>query len=577
MKQLITTLLMLMALTMVFAQANTLFFSEYIEGTSNNKAIEIFNGTGSAVDLSGYSVRLGSNGNSWGNTLNMEGTLENNSVYVIANAGADPAILNIADVTHTVTYYNGNDALGLFQGDNMIDAIGVYQEDPGSTWPVAGVDGATAEHTLIRKPNVIQGNTNWASSAGTNLDDSEWLVEAQNYFDNLGMHEFNPSGGDITASPTFDPPAGVYTSAINVTLASETPDATIRYTTNGSEPTESSTEYTAPIAVSTTTTIKAKAWADGLDPSYTATAVYTFPAVVSNLAQLRQQPADNTTVYIVTGPVVLTFKQSMRNQKFFQDGGAAILIDDNSGVISTNYEIGDAVEGLTGKLNLYYETLQFIPTEDPGAPISSGNQIQVPTVTISDLNGDIGVGDYQSRLVLINDVSFDNPSGNYATNPAQNYAISDATGAMTFRTSFYDVDYIDTPMHTGSFNVAGIIAHFQETAQITPRMLADFNPVSNDDPTLAPAQVSLLGNYPNPFNPNTTIQFQMEKAAPAKLTIFNQKGQIVKSYDVNATQGINNLHWNGLDNSGKAVSSGVYFFRLKSGSYSSTKKMVLMK
>jgi flagellar hook assembly protein FlgD len=69
----------------------------------------------------------------------------------------------------------------------------------------------------------------------------------------------------------------------------------------------------------------------------------------------------------------------------------------------------------------------------------------------------------------------------------------------------------------------------------------------------------------------------MEKAAPAKLTIFNQKGQIVKSYDVNATQGINNLHWNGLDNSGKAVSSGVYFFRLKSGSYSSTKKMVLMK
>lgn len=577
MKQVLITLMMLAALTMAFAQANTLFFSEYIEGSSNNKAIEIFNGTGNAVDLSEYSVRLGSNGNSWGYTLNMEGTLANNSVYVIGNANADPAILNVADITHTVTYFNGNDALGLFHGDTMIDAIGVYQEDPGSTWSVAGVDGATAEHTLIRKPNVVQGNPNWAAAAGTNIDDSEWLVHPQNYFDNIGMHEFAPGGGDITASPTFDPPAGVYTQAINVTLASETPDAIIRYTLNGNEPTESSTEYTAPIAINSTTTIKAKAWAVGLDPSYTATAVYTFPAVVQNLAELRQQNADNSTVYIVVNPVILTFKQNMRNQKFFQDGSAAILIDDNSGVISSNYEIGDAVENLTGRLNLYYETLQFVPTEDPGAPVSSGNHIQVPIVTVSELNGDVGVGEYQSRLVFIEDVSFDNPSGNYATNPAQNYTISDATGAMTFRTSFYDVDYIDTPMHTGVFSLMGIIAHFQETAQITPRMLSDFNPVANDDPTLAPAQAKLIGNYPNPFNPDTTIQFEMDKAAAAQIEIYNQRGQRVKSFTVDATQGINNLHWNGIDDSGKAVPSGVYFFRLKSGSYSSTKKMILMK
>jgi hypothetical protein len=123
----------------------------------------------------------------------------------------------------------------------------------------------------------------------------------------------------------------------------------------------------------------------------------------------------------------------------------------------------------------------------------------------------------------------------------------------------------------------GIIAHFQSTAQITPRMLADFNPVSNEDPTLSPAQVSLIGNYPNPFNPDTTIQFQMVNAAPAHVTIYNQKGQTVRNFVVQASQGINNLHWNGMDDSGTSVSSGVYYFRLKSGSYSSTKKMVLMK
>jgi flagellar hook assembly protein FlgD len=70
----------------------------------------------------------------------------------------------------------------------------------------------------------------------------------------------------------------------------------------------------------------------------------------------------------------------------------------------------------------------------------------------------------------------------------------------------------------------------------------------------------------------------MEKNAPAQIDIFNQKGQIVKSFNVDmAPKGMNSLVWNGMDNSGNAVSSGVYFFRLRSGSYSSTKKMVLMK
>ncbi|MDD3103182.1 MAG: chitobiase/beta-hexosaminidase C-terminal domain-containing protein [Candidatus Cloacimonetes bacterium] len=579
MKKALVSLILVAAISMVFAQAANLFFSEYIEGSSNNKALEIFNGTGATVDLSEYSVKLGSNGNSWSatNFLEMEGTLADNSVYVIANSQAAAAILNVADVTSTVTYFNGNDAIALFHGDTMIDIIGVYMEDPGTAWDVAGTPGATLNHTLIRKPNVVQGSTDWASSAGSNMDNSEWLVHPQDYFDNIGTHEFNPSSSEMAGTPTFDPPAGAYTQAIAVSLSSSTAGATIRYTLDQSEPTESSQVYSAPISVSANTTIKAKAWADGFDPSYTATAAYIFPIVIQDLSELRQQAADNSSVYHIPGNVILTFKQNNRHQKYVQDAGAAILIDDQPGVITTNYQIGDAISGLTGKLNLYFETLQFLPTMDPGASVSSGNHVHVPIVTIAELNSDIGLNMYQSRLVQINDVQFDNPSGNYTTDPAVTYPISDATGAMSFRTSFYDVDYIDTPMHTGQFNVMGLIAHFQSTAQITPRMLADFNPVLNEDPTLSPAQISLIGNYPNPFNPETTIQFQMEKAAPVQVTIYNQKGQIVKSYAVQATQGINNLHWNGMDDSGKAVSSGVYYFRLKSGSYSSTKKMVLMK
>ncbi|MCB5278633.1 MAG: chitobiase/beta-hexosaminidase C-terminal domain-containing protein [Candidatus Cloacimonetes bacterium] len=579
MKKTLTTLLMLVALTLVFAQANNLFFSEYIEGSSNNKAIEIFNGTGSSVDLSQYSVKLGSNGGVWStqNFINLDGTLENNSVFVIANSQAGAEILNVADVTSTVTYFNGNDAVALFQGETMIDIIGVYMEDPGTAWEVAGVSGATVNHTLIRKSNIVQGNTNWAASAGTNADDSEWVVEAQNYFDNIGSHVFNPSGGDIAGTPTFNPPAGPYLQPINVTISSSTDGATIRYTLDGTEPNESSTIYANPINVSQNTTIKAKAWAEGYEPSYTAAAAYVFPVVVQNLSELRQQAADNSTLYYVNGEVILSFKQSLRNQKFVQDETAAILIDDQPGVITTNYERGDAISGLTGKLNLYFETLQFVPTVDPGPAVYTSS-IPVPTVTIADINGDIGVGAYQSRLVTINQVHFSNPSGNYTTNPAVSYDLQDDTGMMTFRTAFYDVNYIDTPMHTEEFSIRGIIAHYEETAQITPRDLADFNPTSIVDPILSPAPVTLIGNYPNPFNPETTIQFQMEKPAPAEIEIFNQKGQIVKNVSIPMTQqGMNSQVWNGLDNNGSAVSSGVYFFRLKSGSYSSTKKMVLMK
>ncbi|MCB5271140.1 MAG: chitobiase/beta-hexosaminidase C-terminal domain-containing protein [Candidatus Cloacimonetes bacterium] len=401
-------------------------------------------------------------------------------------------------------------------------------------------------------------------------------VNRQVTIDNITWTAYG-SGQQFVANPTFNPPAGHYGSAIGVSISTTTEGASIYYTTNGSEPSQSSTLFNAPINVSTPTTIKARAYAPGYEPSAVVVAEYGFYVYVSNLSELWQQNADNSTVYHIPNSVILTFKQNNRNQKYVQDAGAGILIDDQAGVISTNYQVGDAISGLTGKLNMYFETLQFLPTADPGPAESSGNDIYAPTLTIAQLNSDIGVNRYQSRLVRINDVSFDSPSGNYATDPAVTYAISDGTGAMSFRTSFYDVDYIGAPMHSGQFNIMGIIAHFQSTAQITPRMLADFNPVSNEDPTLSPAQVSLIGNYPNPFNPDTTIQFQMVNAAPAHVTIYNQKGQTVRNFVVQASQGINNLHWNGMDDSGTSVSSGVYYFRLKSGSYSSTKKMVLMK
>ncbi|HOR03299.1 MAG TPA: chitobiase/beta-hexosaminidase C-terminal domain-containing protein [Candidatus Syntrophosphaera sp.] len=573
-KRTLLPLLMLGLISLMFAQAADLFISEYVEGSSNNKAIEIFNGTGAAVDLSNYSMKLASNGSpTWSttNSVTLSGTLANNDVFVIANAQANPTILGVADMTHTVTYFNGNDCLGLFHGDTLIDIIGVLGTDPGTAWPVAGTEGATLNHTLIRKPEVDSGNTDWIAGAGTNMDNSEWIVHPQDYVDDLGSHTFDPGGSEHAATPTFNPPAGVYAQPISVTISSTTPGATIRYTTDGSNPTETSTQYTSPISLDTNTTLKAIAFASGFDPSYVATASYIFPQVVQNMTQLRNQTVGDGTVYMVAGEVILTFKQNFRNQKYVQDNEAGVLIDDTAGMITTNYNLLDGITGLTGTIAFYNNMLQLTPVADPGPATSTNNTIVPPTVTIAQINAN--VASYQARLVRIANAHFVE-SGTFET--GHNYTLEDDTGTIVFRTTFYDADYIGEPIPVGNFNVRVLVNQFNQTPQVTARALSDWSGVPNEDNVATPNR--LLGNYPNPFNPSTTISFTTAKAAPVQITIYNLKGQAVRTWNLETEAGGNHsVQWDGLDDNGLSLSSGVYFYRMFSGAYSSTRKMVLMK
>jgi hypothetical protein len=89
----------------------------------------------------------------------------------------------------------------------------------------------------------------------------------------------------------------------------------------------------------------------------------------------------------------------------------------------------------------------------------------------------------------------------------------------------------------------------------------------------------LSQNYPNPFNPRTTIKFQVKDLAPVTLKIYNVRGQLVKTL-VNDTVTPNITHavdWDGRNNAGQQVSSGVYFYKLVTNSFRQTKKMVLLK
>jgi hypothetical protein len=104
-------------------------------------------------------------------------------------------------------------------------------------------------------------------------------------------------------------------------------------------------------------------------------------------------------------------------------------------------------------------------------------------------------------------------------------------------------------------------------------------PVANDDPT-SPAigTLRLEQNYPNPFNPTTTIRYSIEEPGSVSLDIYNIKGQLVKTlYQGNAEIGSHTAIWNGLDNSGNACSSGVYFYRLRTPKTSLVRKMLMLK
>jgi len=119
------------------------------------------------------------------------------------------------------------------------------------------------------------------------------LVRGYSTYSGASLKATYSAAASRVATPTFSPGGGTYSSAQNVTISCSTAGATIRYTTNGSEPTSSSTQHSGPITVNSTTTIKAKAFKSGMTESYTASATYTINAP-SRVATPTFSPAGGT-------------------------------------------------------------------------------------------------------------------------------------------------------------------------------------------------------------------------------------------------------------------------------------------
>lgn len=139
--------------------ANPLIISEYIEGSGNNKAIEIANTGNEAVPLEAWELQVFFNGNdSPGLTVNLSGSIAPDGTHVFASSNAADAVLAQTDQLSGAGLFNGNDAVVLLNGGAAVDRVGRVGEDPGSAWSGDGI--GTQNDTLRRRPDALGGDSN---------------------------------------------------------------------------------------------------------------------------------------------------------------------------------------------------------------------------------------------------------------------------------------------------------------------------------------------------------------------------------------------------------------------------------
>ncbi|MFG3699877.1 lamin tail domain-containing protein [Micromonospora sp. NPDC047620] len=293
--------------TAASAAPTDLFISEYVEGSSNNKAIELFNGTGAAVDLAagGYQLQLHFNGSTTPTNVALTGTVAAGDVFVFASASAAPAILDRADQTTTAGLFNGDDAIVLRRGGTVLDSIGQVGVDPGTEWGT-GVT-STENNTLRRLPAVTSGDTDPSDAFDPA---AQWAGFPVDTFDGLGAHTVDGGGpvdapATLTCGPALVIPAG--TAATREVTATDTDDRIVDLAVTSVSPTPatgsvSRTAVTPADAVGGTARATVAASADLAAGAYTVVLTATDADGGTATCTLAVQVTRELTVGEVQGP-----------------------------------------------------------------------------------------------------------------------------------------------------------------------------------------------------------------------------------------------------------------------------------
>lgn len=312
-----------------------------------------------------------------------------------------------------------------------------------TTWTIV----ITSDEATITSTNTSYGSIKYNASSPRFLNYASGQTAVALY------KKVNSSS---VATPTFTPAGGIYTTAQNVTITCATEGASIRYTTNGDEPTSSSTLYENPIPVSTTTTVKAIAYV-GDEASNVATATYT---ILTPLTTMDEIFAAATEAGSIATDILVTFDDwvisGVKNDNAYLTDGTKGLIIYESG---HGFEVGDILTGTVScKVQLYQGSAELIAltSESEGLTVTKDGSVYPVTMTIDQITS----GVYTGAVITIENVTYN----------SSDELLSDGTNTIKPYNKLYS-DMLFT--NDKEYNVTGVYLQYNDTKEIMPRKAED--------------------------------------------------------------------------------------------------------
>lgn len=453
-------------------EASDLYFSQYIEGTSNNKALEISNGTGTDVDLSDYTIELHANGKSNAtSTISLTGTLADGEVLVLYHSSASETLKSVAGenaLSASVCNFNGADGdyIVLIRDGTEIDVIGSKTEQSPNH----------ANVNMIRKASITEPSATYNADEWDFTSISEDSVDA---YANLSEPTSGSSTTPTVAAPQASPQAGAVASGTEITLTCATTGARIYYTLDGSDPSEADNkarelynEGNKP-EITSACTLKAVAELNG-EHSAVQSVEYTIATIQDISVTLEADSGEFT----VKGVVTLVDGQNI----FLQDSTGAICARVSGS--SSGVSLGDTLiaTGSRGEFNGLPQLNSATYTE------STGLELAATTKTIGELTTSDICTYVQIENVTVTDV-YDN-NGQYQ-NP--NITVKDANGNTI---QLYKAILGDKEINVGdTLTIKAAVGVYNTTLQLRNTVADEITIISGGEPE-APTSATLLTDDP---------------------------------------------------------------------------------
>jgi hypothetical protein len=397
----------------------------------------------------------------------------------------DGLTFNIDDnVTVTFNKANGNNGPKYY---NTGTAIRAYA---GNTIVLAAETGMITG--IVFTPGSGDGGNDVTSNTGT-TDYPAWTGSTGEVIFTIGGTSGHRRVAAITVTyqtdanmvtaPVLSPGSStIYQPTVTVTATCATEGATIRYTTDGNDPTESSTTFPANgLTLSQTTTVKARAYKSGMTPSTVTAATYTFQTVqmYPNIAAWKAAHTEtDATISGISGNLTAVFQNGIN--LFVQDGTGGLLI---YGSLNQTYNSGDVISGgIVGTSSLYHGLMEFVPTQSPAAGVP-GTPVVPADVTAAEIEANFSA--WESKLVKLTDVAFTEDHVFNTTNTAGRTApFVQGQVSMNVYDNFKVLNGFE--VHEGQeADLIGFVSVFDDTKQINPRSTDDIQPYDAPQPTVS--------------------------------------------------------------------------------------------